>query len=91
VVYHAERTTTIVCEGKNEMRWKEFLTPAKSMDSAEAKAFMAQNREGSYTLLDVRQPAEYEKERIPGSLLIPLPELSDRLSELDPEKPLIAY
>jgi rhodanese-related sulfurtransferase len=52
---------------------------------------MKQHREGTYNLLDVRQPAEYEKARIPGARLIPLPELADRLKELDPDKPVIAY
>ena len=73
------------------MRWKQFLTPVETMDTQEAKAYMAQQKEGAFTLLDVRQPGEYEKERIPGALLIPLPELSDRLAELDPEKPIIPY
>ena len=40
-------------------------------------------------MLDVRQPNEYENARIPGSKLIPLPNLNDRLSELDPQKPVI--
>jgi rhodanese-related sulfurtransferase len=40
-------------------------------------------------LLDVRQ-TEYER-RIPGAKLIPLPQLADSLSELDPEKPTIVY
>ena len=73
------------------MKWKEFLTPVKSMNSREAKAYMAGHREGTYTLLDVRQPGEYEKSRIPGAKLIPLPELVERLNELDPDRPLIAY
>ncbi len=73
------------------MRWKQFLTPVRSMDAAETRSYMAEHKEGSYTLLDVRQPSEYESERIPGASLIPLPELSDRLGELDPEKPIIAY
>ena len=73
------------------MRWKQFLTPVETMDTQETKAYMAQQKEGAFTLLDVRQPGEYEKERIPGALLIPLPELSDRLAELDPEKPIIPY
>ena len=73
------------------MRWKQFLTPVRSMDSAEARSYMAEHKEGSYTLLDVRQPGEYESGRIPGATLMPLPELSDRLGELDPKKPLIAY
>lgn len=73
------------------MRWKPFLTPVKSMSPEEARAYVGEHEEGSYTLLDVRQPAEYETERIPGAKLIPLPELAERLGELDPEKPVITY
>jgi len=73
------------------MLWKQFLTPVASISPDEARNFISGHREGSYTLLDVRQPGEYEKERIPGAKLIPLPELPDRLNEIDPEKPVIAY
>jgi hypothetical protein len=73
------------------MLWKQFITPVKSLDANAAKAFMDEHKEGSFTLLDVRQPGEYEKARIPGAKLIPLPELSDRLGELDPEGPVIVY
>jgi rhodanese-related sulfurtransferase len=52
---------------------------------------MRSHKEGSYTLLDVRQPSEYEKGRIPGAKLIPLPELAGRLREIDSRKPVIAY
>jgi rhodanese-related sulfurtransferase len=61
------------------------------MDTEEAKTYMAEHEESSFTLLDVRQPGEYEKSRIPGARLIPLPELADRLEELDPDKPVIPY
>lgn len=73
------------------MRWRQLLTPVRSMDTDEAKAYMAEHKEGTFTLLDVRQPGEYEKARIPGAKLIPLPELSDGIGELDPEKPVIVY
>jgi rhodanese-related sulfurtransferase len=73
------------------MRWKQFLTPVQSFEPEEARAFMAKHDEGTYTILDVRQPGEYEKERIPGSLLIPLPELADRLDELDRQKSILVY
>ena len=73
------------------MKWKEFFTPVKNMDVEEARAYMAEHQEGTYTLLDVRQAGEYENSRIPGATLIPLPQLSDRLGELDPEKPVIGY
>ena len=43
------------------------------------------------TILDVRNPQEYEIARIPGSVLIPLHELQDRLGELDPAATIVAH
>ncbi len=73
------------------MRWKQLFTPVQSIDPDEAREFMALHPEGSYTLLDVRQPGEYEKEHLAGAKLIPLPNLADSLKELDPQKPIIVY
>jgi rhodanese-related sulfurtransferase/rubrerythrin len=73
------------------MKWKQFFTPAKSMDAAEARSYMQNQPEGTYTLLDVRQPREFEQSRIPGSKLIPLPDLPGRISELDSDKPILTY
>ncbi len=42
---------------------------------------------GKVQVLDVRFEHEYQHHRIPGARLIPLPTLSDRYQELDPEKP----
>jgi rhodanese-related sulfurtransferase len=73
------------------MKWRQFLTPVQSIETEKAKAYMAGHREGTFTLLDVRQPGEYEQDRIPGAKLIPLPELTNRLGELDQAKPVIVY
>ncbi len=73
------------------MKWRQFLTPVQSMETEKVKAYMADHREGTFTLLDVRQPGEYEKDRIPGAKLIPLPELANRLGKLDQAKPVIVY
>jgi rhodanese-related sulfurtransferase len=73
------------------MRWKQFFTPVQSMNSEEAKEFMAAKTLDEFTLLDVRQPAEYEKNHIPGSKLIPIGELDKRLDEIDPNKPVLTY
>ena len=73
------------------MKWKQFLTPAKSLDTNETKAFMDQRDVNEFTVLDVRQPSEYEQGHIPGATLIPLPELGDRLHELDPDKIQLVY
>jgi sulfur-carrier protein adenylyltransferase/sulfurtransferase len=70
---------------------KKLFTPVSSLDAGEAKEYMARRREGEYTLLDVRQPWEYEDSHLPGAKLLPLPQLSDTYKELDPEKPTIVY
>lgn len=73
------------------MGWKQFFIPAKNMDTEEARQYLAEHKVSDYTLLDVRQPGEYSQARIPGSVLIPLPELTGRLEELDRDKPLVVY
>ena len=73
------------------MKWKQFFTPVKSFNSKEAKAFMNNKASGAFTLLDVRQPEEYEKSHIPGAKLIPIPDLGTRIGELSADKPIIVY
>lgn len=73
------------------MRWKQFFTPVQSMKSKEAQKFIAGKNQDEYTLLDVRQPGEYEKNHIPGAKLIPIAELDKRLNEIDPSKPVLTY
>ncbi len=70
---------------------KRLFAPLTSLAADEVREYIASHHEGSYTLLDVRQPTEYEKEHIPGAKLIPLPQLLDSLSALDPQKPTIVY
>jgi len=70
---------------------RKLFTPVNSMDPEEAREYLASHPEGAYTLLDVRQPWEYEEEHIPGARLMPLPQLKDLYGELDPEKPTIVH
>ena len=65
--------------------------PVENLTPDRARAYMKENAEGSYTLLDVRQPGEYEKAHLPGATLIPLPDLPDRLGELARDKPVLTY
>jgi len=39
-------------------------------------------------VVDVREPWEYQQGHVPGAVLIPLGQLSARVNELDPEKPV---
>jgi rhodanese-related sulfurtransferase len=73
------------------MRWRQFLTPVKSIHATEAKDYMAQRSQDEFNLIDVRQPGEYETSHIPGSRLIPIAELDKRLDEIDPAKPTLLY
>jgi rhodanese-related sulfurtransferase/rubrerythrin len=70
---------------------KKLFTPVDSMEADEAKAYIAGHREGDYTILDVRQPWEYEESHLPGGKLIPLSELPGAYREMDPEKPTIVH
>lgn len=73
------------------MKWMQFFTPAESIDFQETERYISQHPGEEITILDVRQPSEYQAGHIPGATLIPLPQLSDRLKELDPEKPTLVY
>jgi len=73
------------------MKWLQFLTPVKSKNVDETQKMISEFDPGDITILDVRQPSEYNDSHIPGAILIPLPELSDRASELDPDKPTLVY
>lgn len=61
----------------------------KRISADEAKDLLDKNPD--ILLLDVRQPEEYKQGHIPGAVLLPLPELPDRLAELNISKGIITY
>lgn len=73
------------------MNWKKLFTPIANMSPAEARKYMDSHAASDFQLLDVRQPREYEESHLPGARLIPLKELPDRLGELNPDQPVVAY
>ena len=73
------------------MKWMQFFTPVESLDFKQAETYISQHPGEKITILDVRQLSEYQASHIPGATLIPLPQLSDRLGELDPAKPTLVY
>ena len=73
------------------MKWMQFFKKADSMDVVQAGAYISDHSLDEITILDVRQPSEYEQHHIPGAILIPLPQLTERLSELDAKKPVLVY
>ncbi|MCP4691471.1 MAG: rhodanese-like domain-containing protein [Desulfobacterales bacterium] len=73
------------------MRWKQFFTPVQSVDADGARSMLADTQSEEVTILDVRQPSEYERGHIPGAKLIPLPDLPQRLEEIRTDKPAVVY
>ncbi len=54
-------------------------------------SYCADHHEKKYVLVDVRLPEEYEDEHIAGSILMPLAELTQRLTELPEDRDIIFY
>ncbi len=60
----------------------------KDIEPTELKILMDTGNGSRPVVVDVREPWEYRTGRIPGAILIPLGELSARVGELDPERPV---
>lgn len=73
------------------MNWRQFLTPVKSIDADQAKSYLADKKVDEVTILDVRQPKEYEAGHLPGAVLAPLPDLTDHMQRISREKPILVY
>jgi len=63
----------------------------RNINADELRWYMQNHREGEYLLVDVRQPREYGQGHIAGARLLPLGELSARLSELPGDRDVIFY
>ena len=55
------------------------------------RQFLKEKNPEEFNLVDVRTPKEYEGGHLPGARLIPVGEVANRLSELDPNHPTIVY
>ncbi len=73
------------------MQWRQYLTPVRSLSADDTRDYMQKKSLDAFTLLDVRQEAEYASGHIPGAKLIPLPVLTQRLNELDSGREIIVY
>jgi rhodanese-related sulfurtransferase len=69
----------------------DYFKPVSTWPAEKVKKFLAQESPQAYNLVDVRTPKEYQGGHLPGARLIPIPELENRLAELDPKKPTVTY
>jgi rhodanese-related sulfurtransferase len=72
------------------MRLADLFHRTDSINPDDAKK-MISDRGEEISLVDVREPREYEQGHIPGAILIPMSVLPDRMKELDPSRTVIAY
>ena len=68
-----------------------YFKPVATWLPEKVRLFLKENKPEKYNLIDVRTPEEYEQGHLPGARLIPVGELADRLSELDPKKTTVVY
>jgi rhodanese-related sulfurtransferase/rubrerythrin len=86
-----ERNNKDTSKAKEVVKLLDIFKKVKTLNIDEAKEMLAEKREDDVALVDVREPAEYEKGHIPGAILIPLSHIMDKLKELDPLKTTITY
>jgi len=67
---------------------KPMATSTDALTATELKAEL--DRGDTVVVLDVREPQEYQINKIPGSILIPLGDLPKRYVELDPDANIVA-
>jgi sulfur-carrier protein adenylyltransferase/sulfurtransferase len=68
-----------------------YFKPVSTWSPEKVRQFLKERNPEEYNLVDVRTPKEYEGGHLPGARLIPVGEVGNRLSELDPNKPTIVY
>jgi rhodanese-related sulfurtransferase len=68
-----------------------YFKPVSTWSPEKVRQFLTEKNPEEYNLVDVRTPKEYERGHLPGARLIPVGEVANRLSELDPNKPTIVY
>ncbi len=69
----------------------DFFKPVSTWTVDKVGEYLDRHHPEDFTLLDVRQPKEYEEAHLPGAVLMPMAELEKRLGELKANKPTIVY
>ncbi|HMK43028.1 MAG TPA: rhodanese-like domain-containing protein [Dissulfurispiraceae bacterium] len=69
----------------------DFFQRVPEISAEEVRRCIEQCRPDAYVLLDVRQPAEYEADHLPGAINIPISELQAHLHELPLNKKILVY
>jgi rhodanese-related sulfurtransferase len=69
--------------------WSLALAGPREISSRDAKILLEKNR--NVFLLDVRTPQENSQARLPGTVLIPINEIEQRIKEVPRNKTILVY
>jgi len=70
---------------------RAYFDARDDMEPVSREELLARMRDGLVTVLDVRPADEFATGHLPGAVNVPLGELEQRLSDLDPEQEIVAY
>lgn len=70
---------------------RAYFDARDDMEPVSRDELLARMRDGLVTVLDVRPADEFATGHLPGAVNLPLAELEQRLSDLDPEQEIVAY
>lgn len=70
---------------------RSYFNKLDDLEPVTRKQLQKMIRDGEVTVLDVRPPDEFELGHVPGAVNIPLRALEKRLSEINPDREIVAY
>jgi rhodanese-related sulfurtransferase/rubrerythrin len=73
------------------LKISDFFTRVDKLNVAETKNMIEKKGQEGLTLIDVREPAEYEAGHIPGARFMPLSNILDNAGKLDLSKTAVTY
>jgi rhodanese-related sulfurtransferase len=73
------------------MKWLKFFISPKKITWDKVNELFLNDNDNKYLLLDVRQPFEHKEQSIKNSVLIPLLEISQKISMIDKNKTIFVF
>jgi rhodanese-related sulfurtransferase len=89
--YHALRSLAEDRLADIDRLVRDYFHDVESLEQVDRMDLLNRARSGEIVVVDVRPKEEYEAGHIPGALSIPLSQLEQHFSEIDPGQEVVAY
>jgi ArsR family transcriptional regulator len=70
---------------------RSYFNKLDNLEPVTRKQLLKMIRQGAVTVLDVRPPDEFAQGHVPNAVNIPLRALKERLTEINPDREIVAY